>query len=141
MTRTIDQAKSEAFAEKLLATINGAALTLMVSVGHRTRLFDAMASAGPLTSEQLAERAGLSERYVREWLGAMATGGIVEHDHRAGTYTLPAEHAAWLTRAAAPNRPCIHPSSAIDSAHTPASPVTAENPVSHSGPSKSRLGL
>lgn len=105
--QAIDQKKSEAFAEKLLATINGAALTLMVSVGHRTRLFDAMDGAGPLTSARLAERAGLSERYVREWLGAMATGGIVEHDHAAGTYTLPAEHAAWLTRAASPNNMAV----------------------------------
>src|SRR5262249_37520466 len=47
--------------------------------------------------------AGLQERYVREWLGAMVTGRIVEHDPVANTYYLPPEHAASLTRAATPN--------------------------------------
>ena len=37
---------------------------------------------------------------MREWLGAMVTGGVVDYDPAAGTYALPAEHAAWLTRAA-----------------------------------------
>jgi ubiquinone/menaquinone biosynthesis C-methylase UbiE len=50
----------------------------------------------------VAKAAGLNERYVREWLGAMATGGIVDYDAAAGTYALPAEHAASLTRAAGP---------------------------------------
>ena len=80
--------------------MNEAALALMVSVGHRTGLFDAMAQLPPATSDQIASAAGLDERYVREWLGAMTTGRITEHDAAAGTYTLPAAHAAWLTRAA-----------------------------------------
>jgi len=72
----------------------------MVSIGHRTGLFDALAAAPPLTSAQLAERAGLHERYVREWLGAMVTGQLVDYDPATMTYTLPAERAAFLTRAA-----------------------------------------
>jgi 2-polyprenyl-3-methyl-5-hydroxy-6-metoxy-1,4-benzoquinol methylase len=40
---------------------------------------------------------------VREWLGAMLVGGIVEHDPEEGTYYLPEEHAAFLTRAASPD--------------------------------------
>ena len=71
---------SEEFAERLMGVLNGGALALMLSVGHRTGLFDTMASLPPSTSEQIAEAAGLSERYVREWLGAMTTGGIVDHD-------------------------------------------------------------
>ena len=68
----------------------------MVDIGHRTGLF-AAAAAGPATSSELAARAELQERYVREWLGAMVTGGIVDYDPALGTYRLPAEHAACLT--------------------------------------------
>ena len=103
-TEYLDQAKSQQFSEKMVGIINGAAMALMSSVGHRTGLFDAMAAlTAPATTAEVAEKAHLNERYVREWLGAMVTGGIVEHDHEAGTYWLPAEHAAWLTRAASPN--------------------------------------
>jgi len=96
----LDQQKSEAFAERMLAILNGAGLSLMCSIGHRAGLFDTMSQMGPATSEEIAKRAGLQERYVREWLGAMTTGRIVEYDPQAKTYVLPPEHAAWLTRAA-----------------------------------------
>ena len=98
-----DDAQAEAFAGRMMDILNGAALALMTSVGHRVGLFDAMADQPPLTSAQLAEAAGMHERYVREWLGAMTTGGVVHHDPTAQTYTLPPEHAAWLTRAAGTN--------------------------------------
>jgi len=91
---------AEEFAERMLGTMNEAAVALMVSVGHRTGLFDVMAGMPAATSAEIASKAALDERYVREWLAAMTTGRIVEHDGAAGTYVLPAEHAAWLTRAA-----------------------------------------
>ena len=91
---------ADEFAERMLRTMNEAALALMVSVGHRTGLFDAMAGMSAATSAEIASTAGLDERYVREWLAVMTTGRIVEHDGEAGTYSLPAGHAAWLTRAA-----------------------------------------
>lgn len=97
------KSKAELFAERMLATINGAGVTLMTSVGHRTGLFDAMAALPPSTSGEIARAAGLSERYVREWLGAMTTGGVVEYDAGTEAYSLPPEHAAFLTRAASPN--------------------------------------
>jgi 2-polyprenyl-3-methyl-5-hydroxy-6-metoxy-1,4-benzoquinol methylase len=102
-TRELDQAKSEAFAERMIGILNDAALALVTSIGHRTGLFDVMADLPPSTSQQIAEAANLNERYVREWLGAMVVGRIVEHDPEDGTYYLPQEHAAWLTRAASPN--------------------------------------
>jgi len=103
----VDTARMEAFGEKMLEHLNGAALTLMCSIGHRTGLFDTMSGMGPSTSGQIAERAGLNERYVREWLGAMVTGGIVEYDPETGGYYLPAEHAACLTRASTPNNAAV----------------------------------
>jgi SAM-dependent methyltransferase len=67
-----------------------------VEVGHRTGLFGALAE-GPGGSSDIAERAGLDERYVREWLGAMATARIVEYDPASGRFTLPPEHGVCLT--------------------------------------------
>jgi hypothetical protein len=88
------------FADRLTDLSNGASLALMISLGHRSGLFDAMAKLPPATSVEIAENAGLDERYVREWLGAMATGRVVEHDPAIGTFVLPVAHAARLTRAA-----------------------------------------
>ncbi len=96
-----DAAKAEAFAGRLLTALNNGATCLMTSIGHRTGLFDAMRGLPAATSAEIARRAGLDERYVREWLGAMATAGVVEVDPTSTYYLLPAEHAAFLTRAAA----------------------------------------
>lgn len=101
--QSFDQARAEAFAGRMMDVLNGASITLMTSIGHQVGLFDVLADLPPATSQQIAEAAGLNERYVREWLGAMLTGGVVDSDPAAGTYTLPAEHAAWLTRAAGAN--------------------------------------
>ena len=93
---------SEEFAGRLLQIINDGATALMLSIGHKTGLFDTMAELPPSTSEEIAKAAGLQERYVREWLGAVTVGGIVEHDPEKLTFSLPPERAAWLTRAAGP---------------------------------------
>jgi ubiquinone/menaquinone biosynthesis C-methylase UbiE len=97
---TYDSAKAGAFADRLLTVLNHGGLCLMVSVGHRTGLFDAMKEMEPSTSAEIAARAGFNERYVREWLGAMVTGKIIEVDPESNRFSLPAEHAAFLTRAA-----------------------------------------
>jgi ubiquinone/menaquinone biosynthesis C-methylase UbiE len=102
-TETIDQARAEAFAGQMVGVLNGAAIALMTSIGHQVGLFDTMATLPPATSDAIAEAAGLNERYVREWLGAMVTGRIVDYNPTDGTYTLPPEHAAFLTRAAGSN--------------------------------------
>jgi ubiquinone/menaquinone biosynthesis C-methylase UbiE len=99
----LDQAKSEAFAEHMLGVLNSGALSLMLSIGHKTGLFDTMSHLAPSTSEQIAAAAGLQERYVREWLAAMVTGRLMEYDAASQTYRLPAEYAAWLTSGAGPN--------------------------------------
>ncbi|MCK1822369.1 methyltransferase domain-containing protein [Streptomyces sp. XM83C] len=99
----LDTAAQEAFAGKMVGVLNDAMLALMTSVGHQCGLFDTMAGLPPSTSAQIAEAAGLHERYVREWLGGMVVGGIVRYDARNGTYTLPPEHAACLTTAAGPD--------------------------------------
>lgn len=97
-----DAQRAEAFAGKMLATVNGGFISLMTSIGHQTGLFDVLAGLPPSSAAQIAAAAGLNERYVREWLGGMVTGGIVEYDAAARTYLLPREHAVCLTRAAGP---------------------------------------
>ena len=101
-TQELDKEKTEAFAGRMAGIMNGASLALMASIGHQTGLFDTMAELPPSTSQQIADAAGLNERYVREWLGAITTGGIAEYDRAKETYALPPEHAASLTRAAGP---------------------------------------
>jgi hypothetical protein len=101
-TTEFDVAQAEAFGGRMVTLLNDAMLGLMTSVGHRTELFDTMSVNGPLTSEELAGKAQLNERYVREWLNAMTVGGIVRYDPSTRTYVLPPEHAASLTRAAGP---------------------------------------
>jgi len=100
---SIDELKSEQFAERMMTILNHGALNLMISIGYRTGLFDVMSELEPSTSEEIAEASGLNERYVREWLGAMVTGEIIDHDHEGKSYSLPEEHAVWLTRKAVPN--------------------------------------
>jgi len=96
-----DSQKAEAFAGRVLSALNDGAFCLMASIGHRTGLFDAMRDQPPMTSGEIAARAGLNERYVREWLGAIVTAGVVDVDPRTLRFGLPSEHAAFLTRAAA----------------------------------------
>ena len=103
----IDVHPTDAFGEKLVGILNSGALALMISLGHRVGLFDELAGGGPGTTHELADRAGLNERYVREWLGAMVTGGIVDYDPESQRYELPASHAALLTRAAAPGNVAV----------------------------------
>lgn len=97
---SLDASKSEVFAESLVDTLNKGASALMISIGHRTGLFDVMAELPPMTAEQIAEKAKLHSRYVREWLGAMVSSRVVTYDSTDSLYSLPREHAALLTRAA-----------------------------------------
>lgn len=102
-TSGFDHKKAQAFEGRVVDMLNLGSLALMTSLGHRTGLFDAMSLMALSTSDDIAKGSGLNERYVREWLGAMTTAGIIEHDAGANTYRLPPEHAACLTRKSAPN--------------------------------------
>ena len=90
-----DPAKVEAFAAKLMPIIANGLASHMIDLGDRTGLF-AAAAMGPGTSQEIADRAGLQERYVREWLGAMAANGLIDYDPSTDSYTLAPEHAVLL---------------------------------------------
>ncbi len=94
---TFNQQKAEAFSESLVDTLNKSAVALALSIGNRVGLFEILAGLPASTSAQIADAAGLNERYVREWLGTMVTGRVVTYSPESKTYQLPAEHAAFLT--------------------------------------------
>src|SRR5207249_10297522 len=91
-----DRAKAKAFTQLMVRHLEGASVAIMIEVGRRVGLFDAMAKMSAVTSDAIAAKTGLSERYVREWLGAMVCGGIVEYAAGEMTYRLPPEHPAML---------------------------------------------
>lgn len=94
---------TEEFAQRVVEAMDSASLAILLSLGHQTRLFDTMANLPPATSTQIADAAGLNERYVREWLAGVVTSRVVDYDPASQTYSLPRHRAAVLTRAAGPD--------------------------------------
>jgi len=94
----MDKARSQAFMLKVVSDIATATSVSLVYVGDRVGLFKAMASAGPLSREQLEQRTGIHPRYLEEWLATMFCAGYVEHDAAADTWKLPDEHAVFLAQ-------------------------------------------
>ena len=94
----IDRARQEKFVGKVIEQISGTMTTLLGSVGDRLGLFKNLAEQGPATSAELASRTKLNERYLREWLGGMATAGYLNYDGPTKRFSLPAEHASVLAQ-------------------------------------------
>lgn len=101
-TAEFDKVRAKAFSATMIGVLNGGAMALMLSLGHKTGLFDSMDGKPARSAVEIAADAGLNERYVREWLSAVACGGIVDYDPVSDTFALPAEHAGLLTRRAGP---------------------------------------
>jgi SAM-dependent methyltransferase len=99
-TTELDATRVDEFAGRMVGVVNDGLLSLSISLGHQSGLLDALSEHGPSTTTELADSAGLQERYVREVLGALTTGGIVTYDPTTRAFELPPEHAAVLTRAA-----------------------------------------
>ncbi len=94
----IDSARQEKFVGKVVEQISATMTTLLGAVGDRLGLFKNLASEGPATSVELASRTNLNERYLREWLGGMATAGYLNYDGATKRFSLPAEHASVLAQ-------------------------------------------
>jgi len=95
-TESIDEAKVEAFMGKAVTDMGAIISAPLFVIGEKLGLYKAMAHAGPLSSQEVADRAGAAERYVREWLRNQAAGGYIEYDPETDRYTLPDEHALAL---------------------------------------------
>lgn len=92
-TAAVDEAKLEQFMGQAVTDIGAAMNGVLVMIGGELGLWKAMAGAGPLSSEEIAERSGVAERYVREWASAQAASGYLEYDADNETFTLPPEQA------------------------------------------------
>jgi SAM-dependent methyltransferase len=92
----IDEAKLEAFMGQAVTDMGAIISAPLMLIGEKLGLYKAMAGAGPLSSQEVAERSGAAERYVREWLRNQAAGGYVTYDPETERYTLPDEQALAL---------------------------------------------
>jgi SAM-dependent methyltransferase len=92
----IDPARLEAFMGQAVTDMGAIISAPLMLIGEKLGLYKAMAGAGPLSSQEVAERAGVAERSVREWLRNQAAGGYVTYDADTDRYTLPDEHALAL---------------------------------------------
>jgi SAM-dependent methyltransferase len=86
----------EAFIGQVVTDLSAAFSGVLVNVGRKLGLYQAMADLGACTSVALAEATGIRERYVREWLANQAAGGYVAYDPEKRTYALPPAQAMVL---------------------------------------------
>ena len=95
---------SHAASQRMVDILNFGALNLAIAIGYRTGLFDVMDTLNaPQSIASIAEKAGLNVRYVKEWLGIMATGGVVEvskEDGDQSLFCLPKAYGDLITRRA-----------------------------------------
>jgi SAM-dependent methyltransferase len=100
---TIDTEKLQQFMGKVLSDFGGAASCVLAHIGDKLGLYKAMYDFGkPITSHELANNTGTSERYIREWLANQAAGGYLVYDSATQKYTLPIEHAQALVNENSP---------------------------------------
>jgi SAM-dependent methyltransferase len=92
----VNEQRLNEFVGKAFADLAAAYGGVMVALGHKLGLYKAMAGAGPLNSQEVANRSGCAERYVREWLNSQAAGGYVVYHPAGASYELPPEQAMVL---------------------------------------------
>jgi len=107
--RTVDPAALEELIHRVIGDAGGALILPLALLGDRLGLFSALASGDPVTAGQLARRTGLNERYLREWLLAMAAAGYVTYagangdpSPRAARYLLSPEQTEAFTNPDSP---------------------------------------
>jgi SAM-dependent methyltransferase len=92
----VDEAKLEQFMGKAVTDMGAIISAPLMVIGEKLGLYKAMAGAGPLTSQELADKTGVAERSIREWLRNQAAGGYISYDSAADRYELPPEQALAL---------------------------------------------
>ena len=98
---TIDIEKTKKTAEHVFGMLSGALVSAMIYLGDRMGLYQALSGAGPVTSEALAQKTGLHERWIREWLYQQAAANLI--DYRGdGRFELSPETALVLANEDSP---------------------------------------
>ncbi len=92
----LDMDKVQTFAFKVLGDVISQWMGTLATVADRLNLWQTLAESGPVTSDELAEKAQINERYAREWLAAHACHGYLAYDNATKRFTLPPEHAFIL---------------------------------------------
>lgn len=99
----IDDNKLNDFLGKVVTDIGAAMSAALVLIGDELGLWRALAAATtPVTPAELARRTETTERYIREWLDAMAAGGYVTYLKDTSTYRLEPEQAVALADSSSP---------------------------------------
>lgn len=98
----IDQAKLDGLVTQALNDIAGAHGGVMITLGHKLGLYQALKGAGPLSSEEIAKRAACAERYVREWANSQVAGGYLAYHPSSRTYEMTPEQAMVLAEETSP---------------------------------------
>lgn len=97
-----DPAKLEQFMHKMVGDMAAAMSGSLVITGVKLGLYGKLAQIGPATSQELAERLDLDERYVREWLSAQAASGFVDYDADRNLFSMNAEQRMALANEDSP---------------------------------------
>lgn len=101
-TSVLDFDRLEEFAGKVSADQAAAYNAILVYLGDRLGLWQALASHESATVADLADRSGINPRYVQEWLAAQAANGYVSYDAATASFTLAPEAAAVLAEEQSP---------------------------------------
>jgi len=99
MTDTIDPDRLKMFSFGVFTQLSGAVTAGMIHLGDKLGLYTAMVGLdGPATTEQIADAAGLDERWVREWAHNQAAARIIDVDTSVSpeTFSLSPEAVAVL---------------------------------------------
>jgi SAM-dependent methyltransferase len=102
LTTQPDPEKLEQFMHKMVGDMAAAMSGSLVITGAKLGLYKALAEIGPATSAQLADRLGLDERYVREWLSAQAASDFVDYNAESERFSLNPEQAMALANEDSP---------------------------------------
>jgi SAM-dependent methyltransferase len=89
--REPDNAKLEVLMGRLVGDLGSSITAALTVLGDRLGLYTAMADGAAVTSEELARKTGLKERYVREWLSAQAAADYIQYDDASGRFSLSPE--------------------------------------------------
>src|SRR5437868_10565449 len=92
----VDMDKLMTFLGQVIGELGATVNAGLIVIGDKLGLYRAMADGRPVSPQDLAEKTGTAERYVREWLNAQAAGGFVTYDPATQRYSLPAEQAMAL---------------------------------------------
>ena len=102
MTQVFDESKLQQLMGQLVGFMTGGAMCFAIWLGDELGLYRALAGAGAMSAEEIAEKAGCNTRLVREWLDGQVAGGLLTWDAEGDRYELAAEQAMALADDASP---------------------------------------